>query len=383
MDKPIQRVTALNNATIESLRKNKITTCGQIYQYSEIFLAEKLDLNVYDVRSLIIKISDYVKPRRETAWELLKHKEHVPSFLPTKLHQLDLNLKGGIPAGTITELVGHAGVGKTQMCLTLAALATMPSMSTLLSLSSSSLSSSLNKNVVGNDINSSGVIYIDTEQKFNATRLYEIIQERIKSEIFYQNMSNIDSNDIGINSNNSNISITKDQLDKLCKNAVKHVTVFTLPSCKEVVERLSNIQRLIIEKNVRLLLVDSVAAVARQEYSSIVHRQQWLNKQASLLKFIAERFDIPVIVTNQVTTTFRSSSNTSNLLPALGNTWSHCVNTRLLLNATKEIRYFNNNNSNVQNSEEVIKHVLKITKSPLSGPIEVQYDINERGIVDF
>ena len=296
---------------------------------------------------------------------------------------MDLNLKGGIPAGTITELVGHAGVGKTQMCLTLAALATMPSMSTLLSLSSSSLSSSLNKNVVGNDINSSGVIYIDTEQKFNATRLYEIIQERIKSEIFYQNMSNIDSNDIGINSNNSNISITKDQLDKLCKNAVKRVTVFTLPSCKEVVERLSNIQRLIIEKNVRLLLVDSVAAVARQEYSSIVHRQQWLNKQASLLKFIAERFDIPVIVTNQVTTTFRSSSNNSNLLPALGNTWSHCVNTRLLLNATKEIRYFNNNNSNVQNSEEVIKHVLKITKSPLSGPIEVQYDINERGIVDF
>ena len=103
-----------------------------------------------------------------------------------------------------------------------------------------------------------------------------------------------------------------------------------MPSCKEVVERLSNIQRLIIEKNVRLLLVDSVAAVARQEYSSIVHRQQWLNKQASLLKFIAERFDIPVIVTNQVTTTFRSSSNNSNLLPALGNTWSHCVNTRLL-----------------------------------------------------
>ena len=130
--------------------------------------------------------------------------------------------------------------------------------------------------------------------------------------------------DIGINSNNSNISITKGQLDKLCKNAVKHVTVFTLPSCKLSYEgyynlRLSNIQRLIIEKNVRLaLLVDSVAAVVCQEYSSIVHRQQWLNKQASLLKFIAERFDIPVIVTNQVTTTFRSSSNNSNLLPALG-----------------------------------------------------------------
>ena len=95
-----------------------------------------------------------------------------------------------------------------------------------------------------------------------------------------------------------------------------------------------------IEKNVKLLLVDSVAAVARQEYSSIVHRQAWLNQQASLLKYIAERFEIPVVVTNQVTTRFNSHSdggqeNSSSLLPALGNTWSHCVNTRLVLDAEK------------------------------------------------
>ncbi len=274
MNKPIQRVTALNSATIESLRKNKITVCGQIYEYSEIFLAEKLDLNVHAVRSVILDISNYIKPRRETALELLKHKEHVPSYLPTKLHQLDLHLKGGIPAGTITELVGHAGVGKTQMCLTLAALATMPSISTLLSTSLPGKQGGRNShpNNILDDINSGGVVYIDTEQKFNATRLYEIIQERIKSIIFYQNMSNLDSDlDAGqtnhhVNNSNNNVSLTKDQLDELCKNAVKHVTVFTLPSCKEVVERLSNIQRLIIEKNVKLLLVDSVAAVARQEY---------------------------------------------------------------------------------------------------------------------
>ena len=127
MNKPIQRVTALQNDTVELLKKNKITTCGQVYQYSEIFLAQKLDLSVYDVRDLLVKVSEYVSPKRMTSWDLFQHKKRIPSTLPTKLAQLDNSLKGGIPAGTVTELVGHAGAGKTQMCLTLAALVTMPS----------------------------------------------------------------------------------------------------------------------------------------------------------------------------------------------------------------------------------------------------------------
>ena len=43
-------------------------------------------------------------------------KEHVAGHLPTRLMGLDKALCGGIPFGVVTELVGPAGVGKTQVC---------------------------------------------------------------------------------------------------------------------------------------------------------------------------------------------------------------------------------------------------------------------------
>jgi hypothetical protein len=55
---------------------------------------------------------------------------------------------------------------------------------------------------------------------------------------------------------------------------------------------------------------------------------------------VAETFDIPVIVSNQVTTRFGGSSGSASsaavadesfLTAALGTVWSHCVNTRLVL----------------------------------------------------
>ena len=84
------------------------------------------------------------------------------------------------------------------------------------------------------------------------------------------------------------------------------------------------------------------------------------------------------LVTNQVT-----PGSNSQLLPALGNTWAHCVNTRLRLNATKEVRRITSPGHSNTSEIEVIKRTLKITKSPLSGPVELQYEINERGVVDY
>ena len=43
------------------------------------------------------------------------HNEHLAGHLPTRLKGLDAALCGGIPFGVITELVGPAGIGKTQV----------------------------------------------------------------------------------------------------------------------------------------------------------------------------------------------------------------------------------------------------------------------------
>jgi hypothetical protein len=91
---------------------------------------------------------------------------------------------------------------------------------------------------------------------------------------------------------------------------------------------------------------------------------QMLGQQAARLKYLAESFRIPVLVTNQVTTAFGSASERgadfafqqvdaegaasasqrgrrleSQLVAALGTKWAHCVNTRLLLEAAEGGRW--------------------------------------------
>jgi RecA/RadA recombinase len=94
---------------------------------------------------------------------------------------------------------------------------------------------------------------------------------------------------------------------------------------------LDSLEETIIENNVKLIVVDSIASVARKvcaptqrltlSYHSlsrsaflsnhtqdfddggVMRRQAQLAAQASTLKRLAENFNIPVLVSNQVTTT--------------------------------------------------------------------------------
>lgn len=89
--------------------------------------------------------------------------EHLAGHLPTRLKGLDQALCGGIPFGVVTELVGPAGIGKTQFCLKLALLASLPATCGGLE---------------------GQVIYIDVESKFNSRRMIEIGSKSFP-EVFY------------------------------------------------------------------------------------------------------------------------------------------------------------------------------------------------------
>ena len=58
----------------------------------------------------------------------------------------------------------------------------------------------------------------------------------------------------------------------------------------------------IIDHGVRLVIIDSIAALARADLgaASVAERQAALNAQAGRLKYLAETFRMPVLVTNQV-----------------------------------------------------------------------------------
>jgi RAD51-like protein 1 len=66
--------------------------------------------------------------------------------------------------------------------------------------------------------------------------------------------------------------------------------------------------------------------------------------QASRLKYLAETFHIPVLVTNQVTTHIGgsfgggSTGGGGHLTAALGTLWAHAVNTRLVLEMVQGAR---------------------------------------------
>mmetsp|Transcript_52960 Transcript_52960/g.77588 ORF Transcript_52960/g.77588 Transcript_52960/m.77588 type:complete len:107 (-) Transcript_52960:1424-1744(-) len=81
--------------------------------------------------------------------------------------------------------------------------------------------------------------------------------------------------------------------------------VYTVQSTAELSQTLSQLQEVIIEKNVKLVVVDSVASLVRHEFNSaaLASRQDELIKEAQTLKYLGENFNIPILVTNQVSQT--------------------------------------------------------------------------------
>lgn len=175
---------------------------------------------------------------------------------------------------------------------------------------------------------------------------------------------------------------TSDELLKLYFfNLTKRIESFNL-----VFSSLQQLDEIIIDNNIKFIVVDSIAAIVRKEFNAthIRNRQAVLGKQAARLKLLAENYNIPVLVTNQVTTTrnaptafnfttrthfliflfeitnFRvatAGSNVKNTIAALGTAWAHCVNTRLILHSSQN------------------KSMITIAKSPISAVYSFPYII--------
>ena len=187
-----------------------------------------------------------------------------PAFVRANLSALDDALGGGVPTGSISELVGPAGAGKTQMCLTLAAAVAAPKESGGLG---------------------AGVVYVDTEQKFSGVRLAEIAAAKFP-ETFGAGVADAAAREAAVEALTS------------------RVLVLTPSTLSEMLQRLNGLEEALIDHGVRLLVVDSMAALARAEFGrgQLARRQELLGQIASVLKQHAERLHMAAFVTNQVTT---------------------------------------------------------------------------------
>ncbi|XP_069887573.1 DNA repair protein RAD51 homolog 2 isoform X2 [Dipodomys merriami] len=340
--KKLRRV-GLSQELCDRLSRHRIVTCQDFLVLSPLELMKMTGLSYRGVQELLCLVSRACAPLMQTAYgiKIQKSANLSSAFLSTTLAALDEALHGGVACGSLTEITGPPGCGKTQFCIMMSVLATLPT------------------NMGGLE---GAVVYIDTESAFSAERLIEIAESRFPGYF--------------------------DTEEKLILTSSK-VHLYRELTCDEVLQRIQSLEEEIISKGVKLVIIDSIASVVRKEFDTqlqgnIRERNKLLAKEASLLKHLAEEFSVPVILTNQITTHLsgaraaqadlvspaddlsltEGTSGSSCVVAALGNTWSHSVNTRLIL----------------QHLDSERKQIL-IAKSPLAPFTSFVYSIKEEGLV--
>lgn len=132
-----------------------------------------------------------------------------------------------------------------------------------------------------------------------------------------------------------------------------------------VLTRMSSIESLIIKQRIGLLIIDSMGSIVRRQYGAeqSVERGTKLCSLSSDLKQLAHTFNIAIVVTNHVTTKFNHAvENSASVIPALGPSWSHWINSRLHLTV-------------IDNKRRII-----ISKSPELPEMTFTYQISNKGV---
>lgn len=99
--------------TLGRLVARGVHTAAQLLrQFSALELSEALDLSPAEAAALLRTVSGAICPPARRASDLLS--SATGRRASVGLPALDAALRGGLPGGALTELVGPAGVGKTQ-----------------------------------------------------------------------------------------------------------------------------------------------------------------------------------------------------------------------------------------------------------------------------
>jgi RecA/RadA recombinase len=183
------------------------------------------NLSIKEIHEAKARISkDIINTNIKTALDI-KNEIRYHKRLSTGIPIIDTGLKGGFPIGTITEICGPPGMGKTQFCM-------------------SCCVNILLNNLNNNSANS--ILYIDTELKFDSKRLIEMI-----------------TNSQYLN-NNTSIPLSE---SFIIDSILPQVNIFKPNTNKELFDELKSQSLLntILNQNIQLIIIDSAAALIRKE----------------------------------------------------------------------------------------------------------------------
>jgi DNA repair protein RadA len=185
----------------------------------------------------------------ETATRVLERRESIGKIC-TGSEKLDELLGGGIETQSITEVFGAYGSAKTQIAHQLAVNVQLP------------------KEQGGLE---GSVLYIDTENSFRPERIKQMAEAKgLDPEVVLENIM------VGRAYNSDHQMILAKKAGEMIK-----------------------------EKNIKLMVVDSITGQFRTDYSGrgeLSVRQQKLNKHVKTLQTLSEVYNLTIFVTNQVMT---------------------------------------------------------------------------------
>lgn len=308
----IEDLPGITKSLAEKLRENGYSTVETVATATVAELvAVGLDEN--HAAQVIAAAREGIEVSWVTAKDLAEIKTSI-GRITTGSSRLDVLVGGGVETQSITEFFGEFGSGKSQICHQLAVNVQLP---------------------VRRGGLEGAALYIDSENTFRP--------ERVVSMAKY----------LGLDP------------DETLERIV-YAEAYTSDHQMLLVEKADKI---IKEKNVKLIVVDSLTAHFRSEYLGrhlLPERQQKLNKHMHKLIRLARAFNAAAVVTNQVMAKPDDIFSTSAVYPIGGHIVGHTSHNRVLLRkvAGKNIR------------------IARLISSPYLPEGEAVFKITENGVED-
>lgn len=233
-----------------SLHKAGVTTVEQVCQMQPLNIMQLLGISLLDAHIILRSCCVAMCPIPETVGELLLRERELRPFIPTPHAGLTEALNGGL-APSITEVVGPAGSGKTQFCLS-----TMVRAATWEPAHHQS----------DRDARPPCVVLIETEGAFNPTRVQQIAKKS-RPELYDSGTCGETTASRNLTSLLSRIIVYQEDTASSLFARIRSLEnqMLSCESCDDIglgSPFYTRLLALCYAANVRLIVIDSVAAPA-------------------------------------------------------------------------------------------------------------------------
>ncbi len=307
----LEDLPGIGPAAAAKLRGSGIDNIEKVAASSPYELSEMIGISAENAKKAIEAAREATNIEVQTGTSVLEKRKAI-GRISTGSKGLDELLGGGVETNGITEMYGRFASGKTQLGFQLAVNVQLP--------------------VDKGGLNGS-VLFIDTEGTFRPERIEALAKAQ--------------------------------EADS--KSVLDNIYVTRVTSTDQQILTAERADKLIREKNIKLIIVDSLMSLFRAEFigrGALNERQQKLNAHIHKLQRLSDDYFLAVYITNQV------MDNPGMLFgdpttPVGGNIVAHAATTRLYIRKSKEE-----------------KRIIRLVDSPNMPEGETVIKITPEGIKD-